>query len=290
MIIRMRVPIRTAERGKEMSKSGTVESTLFVPMIGRIQVQTYDLAKHPMSKPFAGETEKEKIVDTVEISAAGRNLLQSSSDTLVSSGKDSLRATRNPDGKSITVHFDDGAQIPRMIDRGYLTVNGQKIILSKEDRKKLSAANETMIQLQEAAQIKHTVQHNLAVAKQQSAVWELHFRKEQRVREIADKVANGKKVSPKELKQLLESDPQAYLTALSLRAMKEALQHGKKRRPKEDAPAKNEDAELEKLEKVATTNVSVEEPAQYQINISISGESDSPSIESISIQEITPNA
>ena len=74
--------------------------------------------------------------DLLEISEEGKKLLKDE-EISVTSGKEKLNISKTKDGKSFNIHFEDSAAVLRVVDNGYISINGKKIMLSENDKKKL---------------------------------------------------------------------------------------------------------------------------------------------------------
>ena len=61
------------------------------------------------------------------------------------------------------------------------------------------------------------MEHDMKVAKQQSATWELYFREQAKALKAQMKLSKGENLTPEELKNLLENDLQGYLMVIAVR-------------------------------------------------------------------------
>lgn len=169
------------------------------------------------------QTATEK-TDSLNISTEALAKIANSDDNetmSATSGKDSLPITRGKKAHSFIIHFRDSAMISRAVTRGYITVNGVDIPLSDEVKKQLTEIDAQAHADREAAFLKRTIAHNLAVAEQQSEVWASAFKDLAEAIEIAAKLSSGRNVSDAELKKLMEISPQLYAMAMAARMMAE---------------------------------------------------------------------
>lgn len=117
-------------------------------------------------KPKAAESKKCDR-DSVEISAKAYQ----EEKMTATSGKDTLGITKGDQDNSYVIHFSDSAMVSRAVSRGYITVNGVKIELSEETKQKLKQTDEQAKAAREKAYNEYVMQHEMAVAKQQSEAW-----------------------------------------------------------------------------------------------------------------------
>ena len=160
--------------------------------------------------------EKMSSTDVVELSDRGKKLLEDK-EFYATSGKDILSVSKSEGEDSYTVSFEHSAFVERAVARGYITVNDKTIKLSDEDKKKLLKAGKEA--KSEEAFLKRHLEHNMRVAEQQSAVFELDARDNAELIKLQVKLSKGGKLSPAELKKLLEKDPQGYQVAIMIRNM-----------------------------------------------------------------------
>lgn len=153
--------------------------------------------------------EKMYSTDVLELSDKGKKLLEDK-EFYATSGKDILSVSKNKGEDFYTVSFEHSAFVERAVARGYITVNDKTIKLSDEDKKKLLKAGKEAEAKSEEAFLKRHLEHNMRVAEQQSAVFELDARDNAELIKLQVKLSKGGKLSPAELKKLLEKDPQGY--------------------------------------------------------------------------------
>lgn len=152
--------------------------------------------------------------DTLEISAEAYELQASGEELSATSGKDYLGISRSSkDNNIFVIHFTDSAQISRTISRGYLTVNGIRIELSDEVKERLQKVDAQAQADREYAFALKTVQHDMAVAKQQGEAYRTAFENEAKMMEIARRIAKGGKVPSSDEQKLMEYSPEMYMMA-----------------------------------------------------------------------------
>lgn len=105
--------------------------------------------------------------DSVEISAKNYKTEKMTA----TSGKDTLGITKGDKDNSYVIHFSDSAMVSRAVSRGYIMVNGVNIELSEETKKQLKKTDEQAKAAREKAYNEYVMQHEIAVAKQQSEAW-----------------------------------------------------------------------------------------------------------------------
>ncbi len=113
--------------------------------------------------------------DTVEISATAYEGNVTGEKMTATSGKDTLGITKGDKDNSLVIHFPDSAMVGRAVSRGYITVNGIEFQLSEETKQQLLRADEQAKAEREKAYKEYVMQHEMAVAKQQSETWEKAF-------------------------------------------------------------------------------------------------------------------
>lgn len=129
------------------------------------QQETY-IGTQSVKKLKETETKKSDL-ESVEISA--KTIRQKK--MTATSGKDTLGITKGDKDNSYVIHFSDSAMVSRAVSRGYITVNGINIELSEETKQKLKKTDEQAKAAREKAYNEYVMQHEMAVAKQQSEAW-----------------------------------------------------------------------------------------------------------------------
>ena len=87
------------------------------------------------------------------------------------SGKDVLGITKGDKENSYIVHFSDSAMVSRAVARGYVTVNGKEVELTEDTKQQLLKTDKEASAAREKAYQDYVMQHEMAVAKQQSEAW-----------------------------------------------------------------------------------------------------------------------
>lgn len=148
--------------------------------------------------------------DSVEISAEASSLQGIDEKLSASSGKDYLGITKGSKENSYLIHFSDSAAVSRAVSRGYITVNGTKIELSDTVKKQLTKVDKKAQADRMQAYNRYIMQHELAVAQQQSESYEKAAQDAYKALETASKMTRGKKVSNADEQALMEYNPQLY--------------------------------------------------------------------------------
>lgn len=160
-------------------------------------------------------------MDSLEISSEAYELRNNDERISATSGKDTLGITKGDKENTYVIHFSDSAMVSRAISRGYITVNGVDIELSDEVKKQLTNVNKQAQADREKAYNEYIMQHELAVAKQQSEALSKAYGDMSEAFEIAAKISKGGKVSSQEAKKLMEMNPDLYAMAMAAAAMSE---------------------------------------------------------------------
>ena len=121
------------------------------------------------------QAEVSKKRDSVEISSAAYGRTATEEKMSATSGKDTLGITKGDTDNSFVIHFSDSAMISRAVSRGYITVNGVELKLSEETKQQLLKVDEQAKAEREKAYNDYVMQHEMAVAKQQSETWKNAF-------------------------------------------------------------------------------------------------------------------
>ena len=170
---------------------------------------------------------KEKI-DSVEISDTAYERNAAEERMTATSGKDMLGITKGDKDNSFVIHFSDSAMVSRAVSRGYITVNGMELQLSEETKQQLLKVDEQAKAEREKAYKEYVMQHEMAVAKQQSETLKKAFGNMSDAVAIAARVSNGGKVSSEELRKLMETNPQLYMMAQSTKVMSKQYENASK--------------------------------------------------------------
>ena len=132
--------------------------------------QSSRTTNHSLIKKYAASNSSTDAAktDSLEISSEAYEMQENSKKMSATSGKDTLGITKGTGDDSYVVHLYDGAMVSRAISRGYITVNGTDIHLTDDVKKQLTAVDKQAQAKREAAYNKYIMQHEMAVAKQQS--------------------------------------------------------------------------------------------------------------------------
>lgn len=109
--------------------------------------------------------------DTLEIAEDSCKI----KDMTASSGKDILGITKGDKDNSYVIHFSDSAMVSRAVSRGYIKVNGMELKFSDETKQQLLKTDKQAQADREKAYNEYIMQHEIAVAKQQSEAWKKAF-------------------------------------------------------------------------------------------------------------------
>lgn len=120
-------------------------------------------------KPFTGNVSESK--NTIELSQKKHKANESQEKMTATSGKDILGITKGNKENSYIVHFSDSAMVSRAVARGYVTVNGADVELTEDTKQQLLKVDKEASAAREKAYQDYVMQHEMAVAKQQSEAW-----------------------------------------------------------------------------------------------------------------------
>ena len=155
--------------------------------------------------------------DSIEISTEAYELQTQESEEPVelsaTSGKDTLQITKGSTDNTFVIHFTDSAQVSRTIARGYIVVNGTKILLSDEVKDRMERTDAQAQKDRENAFAMHFFEQNMAVAKQQSEATKEMATDVAKIFEIASRISRGGKVPPQDEKKLMEYSSELYIMA-----------------------------------------------------------------------------
>lgn len=183
----------------------------------RAKIEYYDNDNKSQSSYIAQSASSKK--DTVEISDEAY-AAQQNNNISATSGKDILGASKGDKENTFIVHFADSAMVNSAVSRGYITVNGINIELSAEIKKKLLETDKKAEADRMSAFNNYIMQHELAVAQQQSEAWKKAAKDASDAFEIAAKISSGRSITTVEAQKLMKYDPQLYAMAMSTLAMK----------------------------------------------------------------------
>ncbi|MBQ3567054.1 MAG: hypothetical protein IJA12_07735 [Oscillospiraceae bacterium] len=242
---------------------------------------------HNYNEKVCNETKSEKMSPTVckeegnstitrncdssSFSANALKYLKGNSKITVSSGGDILEANQNTDTNKISIRFGDSAVLSRTVKRGYVEIDGKRITLSDEIKKKLTETDKTAQKARETAFAYYNLRHNMAVSKQQSQALKNKMDKDIQAFSISAKMSKGSVVSPKEESVLLKSDPQMYLMAKIAQQM---------------AKSHKKEYDYIKTENKVGNDNTPKEFTSYKVSFDIDISSESAIGSSVSIEEV----
>lgn len=220
--------------------------------------------------------------DRLEISEAGRKRYSDTKNVTASSGNDILSAKKGSKDDAFVISFSDSGFVSRTIDRGYIEIQGVKINLSDEDKKRLSAIDKEAENKRMSAFLKTHMEHEQAVMKQQSETLSNFSKKVSRVKQTAQKLSQGQEVTPKELKELIETDPEAYAQAMMARQMKDAFEKSPHNKRQVSADISEAEQEEDSVEGVSWDDF---EQTGYQVQMQVDLSNKEPEIDGMWIEE-----
>ena len=168
--------------------------------------------------------------DTAEISAAALRLQEKDSVTQAdeSVSMDWLNITDRGNGK-YTAHFTSAFDISRVLKLGYIMVNGQKVMLDKQQKKELHAAGKQMEKDRQNVMNQYMMEQQLASARQSSDSWKKSAQQQSRVLATAMRIMHGRNVSVTDEKELAEASPELYSMAKSASTLEKIKENQRQR-------------------------------------------------------------
>ncbi len=209
--------------------------------------------------------------DSSSFSANALKYIKGNSKVIVSSGGDILEANQNTNKNKISICFGDSAILSRTVKRGYVEIDGKRITLSDEIKKKLTETDKIAHKARESAFAYYNLRHNMTVSEQQSQALKNQMDKDIQAFNISAKMSKGSVVSPKEESVLLKSDPQMYLMAKIAQQM--AKNH------------KKEYDDVKTEEKIQNDNTP-KEFTSYKVSFEVDMSSESAIGSSVDIEEV----
>lgn len=214
--------------------------------------------------------------DTVEISRAGQALNQSAAETQESAPRIAFGVSRKNGANQLTVSFDNMAMASRAAKQGYIEVDGKRVDLSDDVKKRLAATSQEIQKARERVALENAMRHNAAVTRQQGDAMKQATDKLSRTVNTASRIMHGKKVSPADEKELMETNPELYAV------VKNAAELAKHRRKQDDAEdervsAANDEARAREAELKDYSVEEVEMPG-VEVQMDISFEGDTPQV------------
>lgn len=221
----------------------------------------------------ASRTSKNR--DTFEISNAGHSEYTQNAQAeqpYAVSGNETLKITqKDSNSKKFVIHFDNSAQLAKIVENGYICVNNVRVELSGSIKKLLTSADNAVNKCNELAGLSRTMRENIEAAQNQSEASEEFFDKMNKAFEIANRIANGGKVPPDDEKLLMDINPELYMMSMIAATM--AKQHKKYETLIEE----------EKQQRPAPEEVSEITAYETQLSVSLDG---TPSVKGVSCAEI----
>lgn len=221
-----------------------------------------------------------KRTDTIEISDEAL-AAQKLNEIRATSGNDILGITKGTAENTYTIHLTDSGFVNRLVSRGYFEVNGEKIELSDDIKKKLLETDKQAEKDRMEAFNSYVMKHDFAVAKQQSESWEKAAEDLNDAFAIATKISRGQKITSSELQKLLKVDPQLYALAMSTAILSKHSDS-----PKPVADDSKDRTTAESLDGVDASQFEWK-TYECQIDVTMDG---SPRIENISEGEVVLNS
>ena len=108
---------------------------------------------------------------------------------------------------------DSTAIISRVLQQGYMMIDGHQFILNEKQLKQLRNAGLAMQKDREAVHNRMTLEHDLAVSRQQSDAWKKQAQSQNRAMNTATRMMKGRKVSQDDEKELAQMFPELYRLA-----------------------------------------------------------------------------
>ena len=209
--------------------------------------------------------------DTVEISDEAREL-QSKSKLTASSGDTELKITQSKN--NFVIHFDNSSALKQTVKNGFIEVNGQKFLLSDDLKKNLLATDNKIQKERESIFLNYQFELEAANSRRANDAMQKSNAKQMRVMKTATRIMHGRKVSPADEKELLESDPKLYSLAKSAGAI-EKIRRKKSDNDDDKRISKQNDEDRYK-ENQPTEDYSVEPPEyenhETQLKFAVDGE------------------
>lgn len=214
--------------------------------------------------------------DTFEISNAGHSEYAQNAQSehpYAVSGNETLKITqKSSNSKKFVIHFDNSAQLSKIVENGYICVNDVRIELSDSIKKLLTSVDKAVNNSNELAGLSQTMRENIEAAQKQSEASEEFFDKMNKAFEIANRIANGGKVPPADEQLLMDINPELYMMSMIAATM--AKQHKKYETLVEE---KNKQQESVPAEPSEITSY------ETQLSVSLDG---TPSVNGVSCAEI----
>ena len=231
----------------------------------------------------SGEKDTNQI-DTVEISRIGQKLGQAEKKKIMAKADENaldieFNLIRRGNTNKISISFDNSAMVHRAVEQGYIEIDGKQVDLSDDVKKQLLATNKQIQDAKKAVFMHNMLLHEAANARQTSDAMKKAGDKMSRVMNTALRIMHGKKVSPEDVKELMESDPELYSMA-EISAALARQRHKKDDKDAEKISAENNEARAREAE---PRDYSVEETPmpQTEVQMDISLDGDVPQVTAV---------
>lgn len=192
-----------------------------------------------------------------------------------SSGKDILEVRPTNKENVYAVLFDNSVMVNRAISRGYIVVNGKTVQLSNDEKERLLRTEKAATSMRLKSFLDVGYAHDIEVTKQEMDTLNDFQKKLGRALETANKYAKGERVSPSELKELMETCPDLYKMAMVMRMMEKDRDDRPKPETKDDTDNEEEiesvswdDFEWKGYETEMEVDLSGDEPVIGEISVS----------------------
>lgn len=171
-----------------------------------------EAAGNPKGGDFASQMPA-NACDRLELSAEGLKRQENGQDIYATSGTDSLKITKSRNSNTYVIHFTNSAQVSRIIQQGYLTVNGIRIDLTDDVKDQLKKTDKQTCADRENALALFMAMQNAQAAREQGESYKEAAIYEAKMMEIARRIARGGKVPSSDEKKLIEYNPEMYQMA-----------------------------------------------------------------------------
>ena len=123
---------------------------------------------------------------------------------------------RKMEDNSLSVQFKYTWQITRVLEKGYLLIDGKKIMLDEQQQKELTAAGQAMERDKRNVANRMIMAQQLATARQQADAWKKSSQEQSRMIKTSVRMMKGEGVSINDEKELAEKCPELYSMAKSV--------------------------------------------------------------------------
>lgn len=215
--------------------------------------------------------------DTVEISREAYALQTQKSNVKAAFGDYSIPVTKGTAENSVVLHFDNSAILHRVVEKGVLELNSKEVVLSDETKQRLLAADETARKMQERAVMQSVMQYDTAVMRQQADAIQKVSAQQTRTMGTASRIMHGKKVSPADEKELMETNPELYAMVKSAAQ----LARHKNRNDEDESVSRRNDVEREAEAQPRDYSVPEINPQTYEAQMTVTFDGDVPQMQEV---------